>query len=117
MSAAAMSVTAFSAQPTSVNSRQLEDLLDTWEVARSAYGRVLQAGVERSDAQLAKDNDYQQLLQAGIKLQRLGGPSVVGFASKLIGTSVANGCPKHFERLWAGLLPADAGSVPVRPQG
>jgi hypothetical protein len=95
--------------------RDLEVLLDTWELAKWSYGRVLQAGVERSDAQLAQDSDYRQLLQAGIVLRRLGGPSVVSHASKRLGTSVPNGCPEHFERLWAGLLQPETRPGSGRP--
>lgn len=97
--------------------RDLEELLDTWELARWSYGRVLKAGVERSDAQLARDSDYRKLLQAGIILRRLGGPSVVSHASKHLGASVPNGCPEHFERLWAGLLPTETHSGSARLLG
>jgi len=97
--------------------RDFEELLETWKLAKRSYGRLLQAGVERSDAQLARDSDYRQLLQAGVMLRRLEGASVVSHTSMRLGASVPNGCPEHFERLWAGLLPKKTRSGSGSPPG
>lgn len=105
MDAACMTANYFEAEQGPDVARQIEELLDTWELARWSYGRVLLAGVERSDAQLARDSDYRNLLQAGIRLSRLGGARAVRSASRRLGASMSNGSPEHFERLWAGLLP------------
>ena len=117
MKTTAMTTAEFKDQAMPGATRDFEELLDTWELAKWSYGRVLQAGVERSDAQLARDSDYRQLLRAGIILRRLGGPSVVWHASKRLGASVPNGCPEHFERLWAGLLPPETRSGSARLMG
>jgi hypothetical protein len=84
---------------------QIMAFIDAWELAKAAYGEVLRAGMNRSDSELAQDPAYGQLLQAGLRVHKLGGTDAVGAVSKCLGQCLSQGSSRHFARLWNGLVP------------
>lgn len=84
---------------------QIMDFIDAWELAKAAYGEVLRAGINRSDSELAQDRAYGQLLQAGLRVHKLGGTDAVGAVSKCLSQCLSQGSSRHFARLWNGLVP------------
>lgn len=83
---------------------QLAELLEAWEIAKSAYREVLFEGIDRPDLELARDPAYGQLLQAGVRIHRLGGTEAVKVVSRYLGHSENQDSDLHFRRLWAGLI-------------
>lgn len=83
----------------------LAAFIETWEVAKHAYGEVLRAGIHRPDAELVRDGAYQQLLRAGLQIHRLGGSEAVGVVSTCLGRCHQEDSTLHFQRLWNGLVP------------
>lgn len=88
--------------------RQLVAFIEAWETAKAAYGQVLKDGVHRPDAELARDDAYYQLLQAGLRIHRIGGCEAVGVVSACLGRCHHVDDTRHFQRLWNGLLPRAA---------
>lgn len=88
------------------DSTQLVAFIEAWEVAKIAYGEVLKDGVHRPDAELARDGAYRRLLQAGLRIHRLGGAEAVAVVSACLGRCHHEDSACHFERLWCGLVPA-----------
>lgn len=87
---------------------QLAAFIEAWETAKLAYSQVLKDGVHRPDAELAQDEAYCQLLQAGLRIHRLGGTEAVGVVSAYLGRWHHVDDTGHFQRLWNGLLPQKA---------
>jgi hypothetical protein len=87
---------------------QIMTFIDAWELAKVAYGEVLRAGMNRSDSELAQDPAYGQLLQAGLRIYKLGGSDAVEAVSKCLGQCLNQGNARHFARLWNGLVPETA---------
>lgn len=79
-------------------------LIDAWEMARSAYEQVLADGVDRSDIELAHDENYNKLLTAGQLILRLGGAKAVSCVARRLGTISIEASEHHFKRLWCGLI-------------
>ena len=88
-----------------LRSDQIADCIDAWEIARRSYSDVLEAGINRPDKDLARDDAYRKLLLAGQKLHRLGGTEAIGLISTHLGQSHRLASVEHFERLWRGLMP------------
>ena len=84
---------------------QLAAFIDAWEAARSSYGEVLRAGVDRSDIELAHDLAYRRLLEAGLQIHRLGGADAVRVVSECLELRMNQTGGRHFKRLWSGLVP------------
>lgn len=84
---------------------QLAAFIEAWEIAKRAYGEVLEAGIDRSDLELARDKSYQQLFQAGLRLYRLGGSEALGVVSARLGRSHDQHGDCRLQRLWNVLLP------------
>lgn len=82
----------------------LADFIEAWELARISFGSVLEAGVQRSDVELAKDTAYRQFLQAGLRIHYLGGPGAVGAVSACLQREHHHIDACHFQRLWYGLM-------------
>jgi len=92
----------------SVDPIALAAFLDAWETAKTAYSDVLRIGVHRPDNELARDESYRKLLQAGLRIYRLGGSGAVGVVSEYLGRFDDQESAGHFKRLWCGLLPEKA---------
>ncbi|MAQ45914.1 MAG: hypothetical protein CL812_08650 [Confluentimicrobium sp.] len=88
-----------------LRSDHIAECIDAWEIARRSYSAVLEAGVNRPDKELARDDAYRKLLLAGQKLHRLGGAETIGLISAHLGRSHQLASVEHFERLWCGLMP------------
>jgi hypothetical protein len=96
-------------------SRQVDDgaadmvavFLAAWEESIISYERLLDGGIVRDDAGLARDMNYARLLKAGRTICWIGGTSAVRSAARLIGRQIPSGDVQHFDRLWAGLMPDD----------
>ncbi|WP_323006596.1 hypothetical protein [Pseudorhodobacter sp.] len=87
----------------------LDELLDAWEMAKTAYQQVLGDGVDRSAIALSRDKNYNTLLRAGQRIFLLGGASAVSLVARRLGKQSIEASAVHFERLWQGLLPATIG--------
>lgn len=94
-------------QPLPRDPTVLSDFIDAWELARVSYGAILQAGLQRSDVELAKDKAYRQFLQAGLWIHYLGGTGAVGAVSACLQRENHQVDACHFQRLWYGLLPSE----------
>ncbi len=88
---------------------KFDELIDAWEMARSAYEKVLAAGVNRSDIALAHDKNYNCLLMAGQKIFRLGGAPAVSSVAHRLGNISIEASARHFDRLRQGLIPEKTG--------
>lgn len=77
---------------------------DAWLTAKAAYQKLLAAGVDGPDVELARDRNYRNLLMAGLTIFRFGGPDAVEAARSAIVAAVPASNPRHFDRLWDGLL-------------
>lgn len=87
---------------------QLAAFIEAWEMAKLAYSKVLKDGVHRTDAELVRDKAYNDFLQAGMRIHRLGGTEAVGVVSAYLGRWHQVDDTRHFQRLWNGLLPHKA---------
>lgn len=79
--------------------------LAAWEEAITSYERLIEGGIARDDAGLARDTNYARLLKAGQTICWIGGASAVRSAARLVARQIPGGEIGHFDRLWAGLLP------------
>lgn len=79
-------------------------LLASFVDAVDAYRKLLASGVSRSDAELARDQDYERLLRAGQAISRAGGEESIRQAVRLLAELVPGGGTRHFDRLWCGLF-------------
>ena len=77
--------------------------------AKTAYEQLLRDGIG-TDIELSRSHDYRRFLSAGMAILREGGSAAVHAASFQLIASVPGADPRHFERLWDGLLPAAPGS-------
>ncbi|KAF0114656.1 MAG: hypothetical protein FD150_1443 [Rhodobacteraceae bacterium] len=84
---------------------KLAAFIEAWETAKAAYSQVLKDGLNRPDAELARDDAYRQLLQAGLRIHRIGGSEAVGVVSAYLERCHKVDDTRHFQRLWNGLLP------------
>jgi hypothetical protein len=84
---------------------QLAAFIDAWEIAKNAYCEVLSVGIDRSDRELAQDRSYRRLLQAGLRIHRLGGSDTIGVVSACLERCHHQDGVRHLQRLWNGLLP------------
>lgn len=83
--------------------------LVAWEDAANSYERLLAAGLAQSDHELARDQDYARLLNAGQCILWIGGHRATAQAARLIARQVPEGSAEHFDRLWCGLMPQGSG--------
>lgn len=90
---------------TSTYTEQVVLFLNAWEEAFDAYQHLVSEGVSRDDHELAVDQQYARLLQAGQRIHWIGGQAAVKTAARTLGKSIPDGTPSHFDRLWCGLLP------------
>lgn len=81
------------------------EFLSAWETAREAYGRVLQAGADRSDHSLARDPEYRKLLSAGQSLHKLGGAAAVRATTDALTKCYGTASRANLDRLWDGIVP------------
>lgn len=79
--------------------------LVAWENAAISYERLLATGLAQDDHELARDQNYARLLDAGQCILWIGGHRATAHAARLIAKQVPAGCAEHFDRLWCGLMP------------
>lgn len=79
--------------------------LVAWEDAAISYERLLATGLAKGDHELARDQNYARLLNAGQCILWIGGHRATAHAARLIARQVPDGSGEHFDRLWCGLMP------------
>lgn len=79
--------------------------LVAWENAAISYERLLATGLAQDDHELARDQNYARLLDAGQCILWIGGYRATAHAARLIAKQVPDGSAEHFDRLWCGLMP------------
>lgn len=79
------------------------ELFEAYDLAKVSYRRVVALGSDRTDLELSRDRNYNDLLKAGIAIARVGGADALKAASEYLGRATDNGDPKHFDRLWMGI--------------
>lgn len=83
-----------------------DGLFTAFHEAGTAFARLREKGLDRSDQDLARDDDYRQLHSSGMRIARIGGTAAIEGAIESICT-LDSGSPERSRvalmRLWDGM--------------
>lgn len=83
-----------------------DGLFDAFHDAGAAFSRLREKGLERTDQEMARDEDYHQLHKSGMRIALIGGEAAIRGAIQSIcklDQSRPDRTRRALERLWSGM--------------